>query len=192
MIWLPSSASSSERTFTCTPVCASNALTSRAVVCSCWPLYSVIDWPASDPGVEALPLEALVASVEEPPEPPHAASVSTAARATTTAAAIESVMWRMYRFPLRISPGAVCRRYPIQQIGIASIGRLAHELGCPNSGRGLARSTMLKRALAELQGQPRGVHRSRESEFGRRHEQPGHDPARRLWHHPAGDTAGER
>src|ERR1700727_310629 len=40
--------SSSLRTLTVIPVAFSNPLTSASVVCTCWPLYSVIDWPEDD------------------------------------------------------------------------------------------------------------------------------------------------
>ena len=62
MIWLPSSASSPERTSTAIPVCFSNAATSAAVVCSCWPLYSVIVLPPCADEPHALSASATHAS----------------------------------------------------------------------------------------------------------------------------------
>ena len=78
-----STSSSSLRTFTVTPVCFSNALTSASVVCSCWPLYSVMVWPASDDVLPGLPAALLLALLLALPLL-HAAAVSTPAATAVT------------------------------------------------------------------------------------------------------------
>jgi hypothetical protein len=66
--------SSSLRTLTLIPVCFSNAVTRPLVVCSCWPLKRVMDWPWPLPWVAAPAVS---------PDPPHPASSPQAAAEPT-------------------------------------------------------------------------------------------------------------
>ncbi len=105
-----STSSSSLRTLTFTPVCFSNALTSASVVCSCWPLYSVIVCPASDdaeadPAAAGCPLESAAAGWLDalPPLLPQAA-ISRAA-AVPAAMDIHLVSLMRPHFAIRLKLG---------------------------------------------------------------------------------------
>ncbi|GAA1947162.1 hypothetical protein GCM10009738_20720 [Kitasatospora viridis] len=106
---MASSASSPERRFTFTPVRFWKSAASALVVCSCWPLYTVIDWPANDWPLadEALGLD--------PPELPHAVSARQETDRTASAAVVRAVANTVgsLRIVRHLSEGERwCRRFP--------------------------------------------------------------------------------